>query len=126
MLIHVCNIYIYAVLVPVQLVMVPQSKIVNEWNPVLLRCQASGYPVPTITWTKDGRRLLGAQRDVNIAQSRKSDAGRYVCTADNGVGPPKAAEAYVTVQCKYKHVIDWQCNHGHVKRQMAFLGMPHC
>ena len=104
MLIYVCN--IYAVLVPVQLVMVPQSKTVNEWNPVLLRCQASGYPAPTITWTKDGRRLQGAQRDVNIAQSRRSDAGRYVCTADNGVGQPKTAEAYVVVQCKCRHVID--------------------
>ena len=109
------------------MVILPQNKIVNESNPVLLRCEASGYPAPTITWTKDGRQLHGAQRTMNIAQSRKSDAGRYVCTADNGVGQPKTAEAYVIVQCKCKHVVDWQCNHGHVKRQVvAFLGIPHC
>ena len=109
------------------MVILPQNKTVNESNPVLLRCEASGYPAPTITWTKDGRKLQGAQRTVNIAQSRKSDAGRYVCTADNGVGQPRTAEAYITVQCKCRRVIDWQCNHGYVKRQvMAFLGIPHC
>ena len=90
------------------MVILPQSKTVNESNPVLLRCEASGYPVPTITWTKDGRQFQAAQRTVKIGQSRKSDAGRYVCTADNGVGQPKTAEAYVTVRCKYRHVINWQ------------------
>ena len=114
-------------LVPPQIVMLPQNNTVNESNPVLLRCEASGYPAPTITWTKDGSQLQEAQRTVNIGQSRKSDAGRYVCTVDNGVGQPETAEAYVIVQCKCKHVIDWQCNHGYVKRQvMAFLGIAHC
>ena len=109
-------------LVPPQIVIVPQSKTVNESNRVLLRCEASGYPVPTITGTKDGRQFQGAQRTVNVGQSTKSDAGRYVCTADNGVGQPKTAEVYIIVQCMYRHVIDWPRNHGHVKRQaMAFL-----
>ena len=88
------------------MVILPQNKTVNESNPVLLRCEASGYPAPTITWTKDGRQLQGAQTTVNIGQSRENDAGRYVCTADNGVGQPKTAEAYIIVQCKYRHVID--------------------
>ena len=112
-------------LVPPQMVILPQNKTVNKSYPVLLRCEASGgYPAPSITWAKDGRQLHGAQRTVTIGQSRKSDAARYVCTAHNGVGQPKTAEAYVTVQCKCRHVIDWQCHH--VKRQvMAFLGIAH-
>ena len=93
-------------LVHPQIVILPENKTVSESNPVLLRCEASGYPAPTITWTKDGRQLPGAQRTVNIGQSRKSDAGRYVCTADNGIGQPETAEAYITVQCKCRHIID--------------------
>ena len=78
----------------------PRNETVNETNPVLITCEASGYPAPTITWTKDGNPLTASDKTVDITQSKRADTGRYVCKADNGVGQPQTAAAYITVQCK--------------------------
>jgi hemicentin len=55
-------------------------------------CKASGFPVPTIYWTKDNRRLVGDRFTVNstghlnIKPLRLSDAGDYTCVAQNSAG----------------------------------------
>lgn len=38
--------------------------------------------------------------DLFIVQAYRSHAGRYMCTANNDVGKPAAAEAKVTINCK--------------------------
>ena len=65
-----------------------------------MSCDASGFPEPSFTWTKDGQEVsqLG---QLNIQISDRSDTGVYVCTASNGVGRDKTAQVYVTVQCKF-------------------------
>ena len=74
---------------------------VNETNPIYLSCDASGFPAPSITWTRSGK-VFSDMKQLNITKSGKSDAGEYMCTASNGVGQPKTAKAYVTVQCESK------------------------
>ena len=71
----------------------------NEANPVVVRCDASGFPEPSFTWTKDGQ-FLSQSKQLNIPKGHRNNAGMYVCTASNGVGRDKRAEAFVTVQCK--------------------------
>ena len=65
-----------------------------------MSCDASGFPAPSITWTKhrQGNPVIKAP---NTQRSNRNDAGMYVCTANNGVGQAKSATAYVSVQCKY-------------------------
>ena len=80
--------------------MFPQNLTVNETNPVVLSCDASGFPEPSFTWTKDGQ-LVSQSEQLNIQRSDRSDTGMYVCTASNGVGQDMTAQAYVTVHCKF-------------------------
>ena len=39
---------------------------------------------------------------VLISDYSRSDAGTYICTADNGVGPPVTATISLNVICKYQ------------------------
>uniref|UniRef100_A0A3Q1FBY1 Ig-like domain-containing protein n=1 Tax=Acanthochromis polyacanthus TaxID=80966 RepID=A0A3Q1FBY1_9TELE len=50
-------------------------------NPVALSCEASGIPLPAISWLKDGRPIK-ATSSVRIL----SDTGRYSCLASNSAG----------------------------------------
>ena len=80
--------------------MIPQNVTVNETKPVVLSCDASGFPEPSFAWTKDGQEVSQSEQ-LNIQISDRSDTGMYVCTAGNGVGQDMTAQAYVTVQCKF-------------------------
>ena len=75
---------------------------VNEQDPIDLTCVASGHPVPTVTWTKDGKPAQSAKGGViHISISTRQDAGVYVCIADNSVGQADQKKSYVTVNCKW-------------------------
>lgn len=87
-------------LVPTQFTVFPQSVQVNETNPIVLSCDASGFPEPSFVWMKDGR-IVSKLKQLNIQRSERSYSGIYVCTASNGVGEDQMAKAYVTVQCKF-------------------------
>ena len=84
---------------PVQFTVLPQNVTVNETNPIVVSCDASGFPTPSISWKKyvQGTAVL---KDPNTQRSSRRDAGMYVCTASNGVGQDKTAKVYATVQCK--------------------------
>ena len=77
----------------------PQNVTVNETNPIVMSCDASGFPEPSLTWIKNGQ-VVAKVKQLNIQRSNRSDAGMYVCTVSNGVGQDKAARVYITVQCK--------------------------
>ncbi|XP_062504884.1 hemicentin-1-like isoform X2 [Corticium candelabrum] len=55
-------------------------------------CQASGFPLPTIYWTKDNRRLVGERFQVSrrgrltIQPLRFEDGGEYTCIATSSAG----------------------------------------
>jgi len=56
-------------------------------------CKATGYPVPGISWQKDGRRLPTNTRQVvlqsgelRILHTVKEDEGEYECLAFNVLG----------------------------------------
>uniref|UniRef100_A0A665VT70 Hemicentin-1 n=1 Tax=Echeneis naucrates TaxID=173247 RepID=A0A665VT70_ECHNA len=52
-------------------------------NPVALNCEASGIPLPAISWLKDGRpiKATSSVRILSVA-----DTGRYSCLASNTAG----------------------------------------
>lgn len=86
--------------VPAQILSLTRNITVNEGNPIDLKCNATGYPSPIITWKKDGQELHSRSSILHIANSSKSDSGAYVCIADNDVGREEVEVAFVTVYCK--------------------------
>ncbi|MED6274712.1 Hemicentin-1, partial [Characodon lateralis] len=69
------------------------TAVVNE--AVKLECEASGVPVPSLTWLKDGSpvasvshgiQLASAGRVLSLSSAQVSDTGRYTCVAVNAGG----------------------------------------
>ncbi|XP_036834633.1 hemicentin-1 isoform X2 [Oncorhynchus mykiss] len=73
---------------------VPENVSVVVNNPVALTCEASGIPLPAITWLKDGRpirasssvRVLSGGRSLRLMHAAVEDAGRYSCIVSNTAG----------------------------------------
>ncbi|KFO28580.1 Hemicentin-1 [Fukomys damarensis] len=72
----------------------PENISVVEKNSVSLTCEASGIPLPSITWLKDGwpvslsstLRILAGGRTLRLIQARIEDAGQYTCIVRNTAG----------------------------------------
>ena len=92
-------------LVPIQFTALPRNLTVNETCSILLSCDASGFPEPSFTWTKNGK-VLSESKQLNMQRSYRNNTGTYECTASNGVGQDKRATSFVTVQCKSHHDTD--------------------
>ncbi|XP_019412229.1 PREDICTED: hemicentin-1 isoform X1 [Crocodylus porosus] len=73
---------------------VPENISIVEKNPVTLICEASGIPLPSITWLKNGwpitmnssLRILSGGRSLRLTQSKVEDAGQYTCVVTNAAG----------------------------------------
>ena len=79
------------VIVPVKFVVVPPSVVtVEQGKRVKLECAATGYPSPTITWSRVDEVLESSKVSANgsliIESAKKGDSGQYMCTAKNAVG----------------------------------------
>ncbi|KAM4696629.1 hemicentin-2 [Rhinophrynus dorsalis] len=63
-------------------------------NPLLLICEALGFPIPTVTWLKNGEpfmdsenlKLLPGGHGIQILNAHEEDAGQYTCLVTNEVG----------------------------------------
>ncbi|XP_016146102.1 hemicentin-1-like [Sinocyclocheilus grahami] len=73
---------------------VPENVSVVVKNPVVLTCEASGMPLPSITWLKDGQpisasssvRVISGGRGLRLMHAAIEDAGRYTCIVSNSAG----------------------------------------
>ena len=80
-----------------------------EGNNATLSCNASGDPVLTISWTKDGSLINSDSRisfgsdnkELIITSVRRADRGQYRCIASNRLGNSTSNAATLDVQCKY-------------------------
>ncbi|KAK7132379.1 hypothetical protein R3I93_018809 [Phoxinus phoxinus] len=72
----------------------PEAKEVTVGSDAVLPCIASGYPVPTIIWSKVENELPSKCRQdghvLTVPGVTHSDAGTYVCTAANKQGKVEA------------------------------------
>ncbi|XP_061594740.1 hemicentin-1 [Cololabis saira] len=109
----------------------PENVSVVVKNPVVLTCEASGIPLPAVSWLKDGRpvkatsllRILSGGRSLRIMHAATEDAGRYTCVVSNSVGeerrnfdldilvPPRIVGegTVVDTKVKEKHNITLTC-----------------
>ena len=70
---------------------------------VNLTCEASGDPMPNITWTREvatsNRRVNATGPVFPFVNIQLNDAGSYRCTADNGYGVVSSLSA-LNIFCK--------------------------
>ena len=73
---------------------------------VTLSCNATGKPVPNITWTRvwkngtDSGEKISMDGFYIISKTSRSSSGTYRCTASNGVGIPANQTTEVNVGSK--------------------------
>ena len=78
---------------------------VNESLSASFRCNASGDPIPTVTWFKGGFQLSAGGRVVigeyilTVVNTVASDSGQYSCNVSNGISF-HVGVAYLIVQGK--------------------------
>ena len=80
----------------------PQNQTAREGQSVSMNCNATGNPLPNISWYKVGRHeapIMNGKTFV-IAAANRSNAGFYSCVATNGIGKSSTTEAFLNVQCK--------------------------
>ena len=79
-----------------------------------LSCNASGNPVPEISWTRDGSLVSSGDqrisfdagnRQLTITNVSRADSGEYRCVADNSEGNDTSNATTLDVQCKYTSLI---------------------
>lgn len=76
----------------------PSNKTSIENQEVALYCAAIGNPTPNIKWIKDGKTV--GNGDILKIKAKRSDSGKYWCTAENGLDVTVNTSAYLDVQCK--------------------------
>ncbi|XP_009874122.1 PREDICTED: hemicentin-1-like, partial [Apaloderma vittatum] len=72
----------------------PENISIVEKNPVSLVCEASGIPLPSITWLKNGWpvtlnnsvRILSGGRTLRLTHTSVADEGQYTCVVTNAAG----------------------------------------
>uniref|UniRef100_A0A663M826 Hemicentin 1 n=1 Tax=Athene cunicularia TaxID=194338 RepID=A0A663M826_ATHCN len=87
--------------------------LVTKLSPVVISCTASGVPVPSVHWTKNGIKLLPrgdgyrilSSGAVEIPAAQLVHAGRYTCVARNAAG---SAHRHVTLHIQEPPVIQTQ------------------
>lgn len=88
------NVRIEVIVTPV-ITYISADRTVNKGDTVLLDCKATGYPAPTINWTRVSDNSVVR---MPLSISGKQHEGTYKCTADNGFGKPVSRDVSLTVQ----------------------------
>ena len=82
--------------VPPQLDQRPETQVITEGETLVMNCNATGNPTPSIVWSI-GADVFPPGETLTIGTAYKFNAGTYACTATNGVSPDATATAYLTV-----------------------------
>ncbi|XP_040926337.1 hemicentin-1 isoform X2 [Betta splendens] len=125
-------------------VLMPDNVSVVVKNPVALSCEASGVPLPSVAWLKDGRpikassavRVLSGGRVLRLMHAVVEDAGKYTCVVSNSAGeeqknfelnvlvPPSIVDEGTVVDSKVReqHNITLSCEaSGHPVPEIRWL-----
>ncbi|OQR71873.1 roundabout1-like, partial [Tropilaelaps mercedesae] len=87
----------------------PEDQQIRLWNPLVLRCEATGNPRPDVYWSRsssrrkllfpgnsDGRIYVDSHGTLNIKRVFAEDQGAYICTA-HSVNDQITATAHVKI-----------------------------
>ena len=112
--------------VPPEITNITYDRTVNKGDTVILECKATGYPAPTITWTRVSDNSV---LRMPLTISGKQDEGTYKCTAENGFGKPASRDVSLTVQSEYainaiKTPLPWGMNICFYQRDRRIMEYP--
>ena len=93
-----------------EIIVYPENQTKAEGDNVTLSCNATGNPVPTISWTTNGSpiKITGNssisfsedKKQLNIVNVSRTDSGEYRCVAINELGNDTSSVTTLNVQCK--------------------------
>ena len=89
---HLCS---FAV--PPNITEISGNQTVTEGENETLKCLADGKPTPNVTWTRHSDKRIV---NMPLSDTTRQDAGKYKCTADNGIGSPAVGDVWIVVQCE--------------------------
>jgi len=94
-----------------------QNLTVKKDSSLKLSCNASGFPLPTISWQRQHQLLPSGDKrlkssSLTFPHVTRSDGGTYICTADNNVGPPVTAAINLNVIYEPEIEVDKAWVHG--------------
>ena len=97
------HILLYSFLsVPTRMTSHSNNQTVIKGSNLNLFCNATGKPVPNITWTRVSEdEVLFVGNPWNISNINRTYSGTYRCVADNGVSSPVNRTISINVLCKY-------------------------
>ena len=96
---------------------------------VTLTCNASGDPLPSITWTKIGvahDQFNFTGHKLHILNVKRTDVGLYRCTANNGFGREATRVSVVNINCKaaFHAIAKKKASDIYKTEQLAFSSRP--
>ncbi|GAB6027410.1 hypothetical protein CHUAL_001681 [Chamberlinius hualienensis] len=89
---------------PVILHVEPDEVVTIEGENIQLFCNATGHPLPNVTWRRINRSMpplddiVFTGRRLNISNVKKADGGIYSCEAENGFGQRARTDVVVRVE----------------------------
>ena len=98
-----CNIFNWFPLIDApEIVSAPSPQQVFEGDGVVLFCNATGNPPPTIAWTTQGSNtVLSTSKTLHLTNLMSGDDGAmYKCKVENILGS-REVNAIITVLCEY-------------------------
>ena len=103
--------FIFVIVVTPEITTHPQNGTKTEGENVTLFCNASGNPLPELSWTLHGSpistianpriSLSSDKKELTIMNVSRLDNGEYRCVANNIVGNAASNAATLKVQCKF-------------------------
>ena len=73
----------------------------EQGGDVYLYCNVTGFPPPTVTWTKDSVAVRAERTSwLNFTNINKNENGIYACHANNTCGKSSSSERGINVLCK--------------------------
>lgn len=71
---------------------------VKEGDQLIIYCNVTGIPKPTVTWSRDGKDFLDQRGEMFMQEKTvRTDSGLYRCEADNGIEPSDSEDIIVDV-----------------------------
>lgn len=98
--------------VPAEITRFQGTVYANEGESASIICGVNGNPVvdnmaswsrPGFDMSKTNQVYSNSERlsQITVHDLLRTDSGKFICTADNKVSPPKRREASLVVRCKY-------------------------
>ena len=111
--------FLHIVLPNIEAPVINTKTMIDEGLNITITCEATGYPPPTIVWSRSNEALSDrvsvsdgvsiptgngnvtrVSVNLTIMSTSREDTGVYICSANNYIGSD-STNVSVTVQCKF-------------------------